>query len=136
MTDPRVTLKKLIEDSWSLGDLPVKVSTEWYDAKEEMPQVTVGHTLTTPEYIGLSDDIRNALRRYRCVYTLDAWVKGSQEIRYRVVQEIKRIIGFHCNVAGGNLEFLEVSDWRDLDEPTYAPRLLRSQVRVEVLYYE
>ena len=135
MTDPRITLMELLKDSWTLNFTP-KFSTDWYDAKERMPQVVVSQVLTSPRFIGFTDDPPSAQRRFEATYAVDVWSKGNQEKRHRMVKEVDRIIHSKCNDPGGALEFVEVSNWRDLDEGDVHPRLYRSRLHVEVLYYE
>ena len=132
MTDPRVALKTLIEGHWSLDPKPT-VTTDWYEAEAESSQVTVSHVLTRPEALGFSPSPGEAPRRFRAVYAVDVWSR-DQETRFRMLREVDRIIHAQSMAPGGGLEFAEVSDWRDLDEAGQ-PRLYRSQLRVEVLYY-
>ena len=132
MTDLRVALKTLIEEHWSIDPKPA-VTTDWYEAGAERNQVTVSHVLTRPEAIGFSPAPGEAQRRFRAVYAVDVWSR-DQETRFRMLREVDRVIHSQCVAPGGGLEFAEVSDWRDLDEAGQ-PRLYRSQLRVEVLYY-
>ena len=134
MTDAKVTLLQLLKDSWAIDFTP-KFSTDWYEAKEQMPQVTVSHVLTSPRRLGFTDNPTEDDRRFEGTYAVDVWSKGDQEKRYRMVKEVDRIIHSKCNDPGGALEFVEVSNWRDLDEGETHPRLYRSRLHVEVLYY-
>jgi len=132
LTDPRVTLKTLIEEHWSLAPQPV-VSADSDEAEAEQNQITVSHVLTRPEAVGFSPAPSESLRRFRAVYAVDAW-SMEQETRFKMLREVDRIIHAQCTSPGGGLEFADVSDWRDLDEAG-PPRLYRSQLRLEVLYY-
>ena len=135
MTDPKIILLQLLEKNWSLSYTP-KFSTDWYDAKEKMPQVVISQVLTQPRFVGFSEDPSQADRRFECTYAVDVWSKGDQEKRHGMIQEVDRIIHSKCNQPGGGLEFVEASIWRDLDEGDAYPRLYRSRMHVEVLYYE
>ena len=135
MTDPKIDIITLLEDNWT-DDVVPTFSTGWYDAKIKAPQVTVTHTTTTPEWVGFSDNLGSAVRRYRAIYAIDVWVTGDQDLRYRHMREVDRILGQHCQSPGGNLEFIEPGTWADLDEAAAHPRLLHSQIRSRVLYYE
>ena len=134
MTDVKVMIMELLEDNWGL-DFKPKFSTDWYDAKEKMPQVVVSQVLTRPRVIGFSEDPSQAQRRFEATHSVDVWSKGDQEKRYRMVQEVDRIIHSKCDDPGVGLEFVETSSWRDLDEGDVHPRLYRSRLHVEVLYY-
>lgn len=131
-----MTLKDLIETNWIETSVTPVVTTDWYDEKEETPQITVSHILTVPKYIALSNDLTTAEKRYMGTYAVDCWVKGHPELRYDMIQEVQRIIQAYCDAPGGGLEFIEVSDFRDLDDPNHSPKLLRSQIRITVQYYE
>ena len=137
MTDPKITLKKLLESQWDEGGVGFKpkFSTDWYDAGEKMPQVVVSQVLTRPRFVGLSEDPSEAERRIEATYAVDVWSKGDQEKRWKMVQEVDRIIHENCNSPGGDLDFAEASGWADLDEGDTHPRLFRSRIRVETLYY-
>jgi len=134
VTGPKVKLMELLRERWALAFTP-QFSTDWYDAEERMPQVVVSHVLTTPRFLGFSEDPSEAERRFEGTYAVDVWSVGDQEKRHRMVVEVDRIIHESCNAPGGGIEFAEVSNWRDLDEPDAHPRIFRSQMRVEVLYY-
>ncbi|MGD2200489.1 MAG: hypothetical protein PVJ38_02515 [Candidatus Bathyarchaeota archaeon] len=134
MTDPKLSLKEILEGHWALGFEP-KFSTDWYQAGEQLPQVVVSHILTQPRYLGFTDNHPRAQRRFEAVYAVDVWSKGDQEARWRMVWEVDRILHSVCDEPGGGLEWLESMAWRDLDEGGMHPRLYRSRVRVSVLYY-
>ncbi len=137
MTDPKITLKELLETEWDgdgVGFVP-KFSSDWYDAKEQMPQVVVSHVLTVPRVVGFSSDLPAAQRRLEATYAVDVWSKGDQAKRWAMLEEVDRIIHSKCNAPGSGLEFIESSSWRDLDEGDSHPRLYRSQVRIQLLYY-
>lgn len=134
MTDVKVGLMELLEENWALGFTP-NFSTDWYDAKEELPQVVISQVLTRPRFLGFSEDPSKAQRRFEAMYAVDVWSKGDQEKRYRMVEEVDRIIHSKCDDPGGSLEFIEASSWRDLDEGEVHPRLYRSRIHVEVTYY-
>lgn len=135
MTDPKTQILDLLETNWTDDVLPT-FSTGWYDAKSEDPQVTVSHESTNPSPTGLSDLLGDEPRRFEAVYAVDVWVRGDQDLRYRHMKEVDRILWKHCQAPGGNLEHIEPGTWTDLDEPNAHPRLLRSRVLARVLYYE
>jgi len=137
LTDPKLALKGLLEAEWDgdgVGFTP-KFSSYWYDAKEQMPQVIVSHVLTQPRIVGFSINLPEAQRRFEATYAVDVWSKGDQAKRWAMLEEVDRIIHFKCNSPGSGLEFIESSSWRDLDEGDTHPRLYRSQVRIQLLYY-
>ena len=134
MTDAKIAILELLKDNWGLDFTP-KFSTDWYEAKEKMPQVVVSQVLTRPRAIGFSEDPSQAQRRFEATYAVDVWSKGDQEKRHRMVKEVDRIIHSRCNDPGVGLEFVETGSWRDIDEGDVHLRLYRSRLHVEVLYY-
>jgi hypothetical protein len=136
-TDPKITLLSLLSSNWDaegVGFTP-KFSTDWYDPAEEMPQVTVSHVITTQRVLGFSNDLTSASRKRNSVYAVDVWSKGEKAWRWKMIEEVARILKAKCLAPGGELEFIEVSDWRDLDESEESPKIYRSRVSLEVLYY-
>ena len=134
MTDPKIALMELLEENWGLDFTPA-FSTDWYEAEERLPQVVVSQVLTTPRFTGFSEDLPVVTRRFQAVYAVDVWSKGDQGRRWRMLREVDRILHENCGDPGGGLEFVEGSSWADLDEGETHPRIYRSRVRVEVLYY-
>ena len=134
MTDPKIALLGLLEENWAL-DFEPKFSTDWYEAGERLPQVVVSQVLTRPRYLGFSEDHPAARRRFDGVYAVDVWSKGDQEARWRMLREADRILHERCEKPGEGLQWIEASSWRDIDEGDTHPRLYRSRVTVEVLYY-
>jgi len=136
-TDPKITLLNLLSANWNasgVGFTP-KFSTDWYDPKEEMPQVVVSHIITTQKILGLSNDLATTSRKRSSTYAVDVWSKGDKDKRWKMVEETTRVLKAKCMTPGGSLEFAEASNWRDLDEVDVSPKIYRSQILVEVLYY-
>jgi len=125
---------ELLRDGWSLDFTP-RFGADWYDPAVDAPQVVVSQVLTQPRPIGFSGDPSTAQRRFDAVYAVDVWSGGDAERRWRMLKEADRILHSKCSAPGGDLEFVEVSSWRDLDEVDVHPRLYRSQLRVQVMYY-
>ena len=134
MTDVKVLLLNMLKEGWGL-DFEPKFSTDWYEAKSKTPQVVVSQVMTRPRFITFSEDVSVDERRFEATYAVDVWSLGDQERRQRMIDEVDRIIHSRCSDPGGGLEFVEVSGWRDMDEGDMHPRLYRSRVSVEVLYY-
>lgn len=134
MTDVKVLLLNMLKEGWGLDFTP-KFSSDWYDAKSRTPQVVVSQVLTQPRFITFSEDVSQDERRFEATYAVDAWSQGDQLRRQRMIDEVDRIIHSKCSDPGGGLKSVEVSSWRDLDEGDSHPRLYRSRVSVEVLYY-
>jgi len=135
--DPKRTLMTLLSDNWDesgVGFTP-KFSTDWYDEKEEMPQVVVSHVVTEQRPLGFMADPTTASRKRRGIYAVDVWSKGNQERRWKMVEEVSRILKAKCNAPGGSIEFLLVTSWRDLDQFDVSPKIYRSRAHVEVIYY-
>jgi len=134
MTDPKVTIIETLKDGWAQQAVTPLFSGDWYEAREEMPQVTVTHLLTRPEALGFNQDPGNSRRRFRGVYAVDVWAKDPAQ-RFLMAREVDRIIHFRCGRPGGEMEFMETLDWVDLDESQTTPRIYRSRIRLEALYY-
>ena len=134
MTDVKILLMELLKEGWGLGFKP-KFSTDWYEANAKTPQVVVSQVLTRPRFTAFSEDISEAERRFEATYAVDVWSLGDQGRRQGMIEEVDRIIHSSCREPGGGLEFVEVSSWRDLDEGDMHPRLYRSRLHAEVLYY-
>jgi len=134
LTDVKVQLLEMLRDDWGLDFTP-KFSADWYNALQRTPQIVVGQVLTRPRFITFSEDVSQDERRFEATYAVDVWSLGNQERRQRMIDEVDRIIHSRCSDPGGGLEFVEVSGWRDMDEGDTHPRLYRSRVSVEVLYY-
>ena len=134
MTDIKVTLLELLRENWALDFTP-RFTADRYEAEERTPQVVVSQILTRPRAIGFTENPAEAMRRFEAQYAVDVWSRGDQERRWRMLKEVDRILQANCDEPGGNLEFVEPSAWRDLDEGDSHPRLYRSRVRVQVLYY-
>jgi len=130
--DPRLTILDLLKTFWELPWRPT-FTTDWYQGEEHLPQVNISHVITSPKQTGFSMDPSQAQRRHQGVYNVDAW-SLEQEQRWEMVTEVDRIVHERCNKPAEELEFIEVKGWRDLDEPDH-PRLFRSQLRLEALYY-
>jgi len=135
--DPKITLLSLLSANWDgvgIGFTP-KFSTDWYDPAEEMPQVTISHVITTQRALGLSNDLAMTTRKRDGTYAIDVWSKGEKAWRWKMVEEVARILRAKCSAPGGGLEFAEASNWLDMDEAEVSPKIYRSKVNVEVLYY-
>lgn len=134
MEDPTLTLVGLLQNNWNYPSTVPFVSTDWYNEKKKMPQISVTAVTKNPQYIGMSDDLPNQVRRWMCLYALDIWTLDKDD-RYQICEECDRIINKFCNIPGGDLEFIESRGYRYLDEAT-RPRLFHSRLLVEVRYYK
>ena len=136
MEDPKKTILNLLKENWDasgVGFTP-KFSVDWYDRKEEMPQVVVSRLTEDQRYLGLTGDPPAATKRVEGLYAVDVWSKGDQAKRWGMIEEADRILREKCNTPGGSLEFLEARTWRDLDEVDVSPKLFRTQIIVRVVY--
>ena len=61
MTDIKVLLMTLLEEDWGVDFTP-QFSTDWYKAKQKMPQVVVSHVLTQPRFMGTYQTNREGSR--------------------------------------------------------------------------
>ena len=127
--DPKAAIIELLSGHWAIDARPV-FSGEWYEGREEAPQVTVSHLVTRPEPLGLSD-ARPAPRRFRATYAVDVWSRGDQAARYAMAGEVDRILHGH---APEGTEWADVSDWADLDEEGDPP-VYRSRLRAALVWY-
>jgi hypothetical protein len=127
--DPKAAIIALLGGHWALDFRPL-ITGEWYDGREESPQVTVSHLATRPEPLGLSDE-SPAPRRFRATYAVDVWCRGDQARRYAMAHEVDRVLHGY---APEGVEWADVSDWADMDEAGDPP-LYRSRVRAGVIWY-
>jgi len=137
LDDPKLTLLQLLESEWDsvvTGFTP-KFNADWYEKSEECPQITVTHISTQKRHVFLSDDVTTTDRRCTGHYYIDIWTTTSSDLRWTMIEEVNRILKAKCNDLGGDLEFGDISDWVDLDETRTHPKILRSRIRVEVLYW-
>lgn len=136
MEDPKKTILNLLRENWDasgMGFTP-KFSVDWYDRKEEMPQVVVSRLTEDQRYLGLTGNPSAATKRVEGLYAVDVWSKGDQARRWGMIAEVDRILGESCSTPGGALEFVEARSWRDLDEFDVSPKLFRTQIIVRVVY--
>lgn len=136
MEDPKKTILNLLKENWdalSVGFTP-KFSVDWYDRKEEMPQLVVTRLTEDQRYLGLTGDPSAAAKRVEGLYAVDVWSKGDQARRWSMIEEADRILRERCKTPGGALGFLEARSWRDLDEVDVSPKLFRTQIIVRVVY--
>ena len=134
MEDPKITLMNLLKEDWdeaTVGFKP-KFSTDWYDRKEEMPQVVVSHVITPVRFLGIGQ----TPRRFDGDYAIDVWSKGDNDKRWKMSEEVDRIILAKQDSPGTDLNFVQVSNWRDLDEVDVTPKIYRSQIMIRLLYFK
>jgi len=134
LTDPKITLLKMLQGEWSYGNDP-KFYADWVDARSKFPAVSVTHLATMARPIGFSLSVSTADRRIHGIYLVNVWSLGDSEERYGMLQEADRILKSKMSSPGGGLDSLVVSSWVDLDETQLQPPIYRSQLQVEVYYY-
>jgi len=132
--DPKRALVNLLSENWAekMVDFTPKFSTDWYDRKEEMPQIMVSHVVTPSRFLGIGQ----TPRRFDANYAIDVWSKGDNAKRWKMVKEVDRIIAEKQRNLGTDLDFVQVSNWRDLDEVDVTPKIYRSQILVRLLYFK
>jgi len=132
--DPKRALVDLLSENWAekMVDFTPKFSTDWYDRKEEMPQVVVSHIITPSRFLGIGQ----TPKRFDGDYAIDVWSKGDNTKRWKMIREIDRILLERQADPGIDLDFIQVSNWRDLDEVNVTPKIYRSQILVRLLYFK
>lgn len=132
--DPKRALVNLLSDNWAekMVDFTPRFSTDWYDRKEDMPQVVVSHIITPSRFLGIGQ----TPKRFDADYAIDVWSKGDNAKRWKMIGEIDRILLEKQNDPGTDLDFVQVSNWRDLDEVDVTPKLFRSRLHVRLLYFK
>jgi hypothetical protein len=133
MTDPKLTILNLLQDSWTHSTKP-EFTTDWYNADITTPQITISHIYTNAKPTGFTENPSTAPRRLTARYTVDIW-SHDQETRHELLKEIDKIIKSKTNNPGGELENITVGGWTDIDEGHQKPPLYRSRLELEVLYY-
>jgi len=134
LDDPKTTLKTLLSGSWdsaTVGFTPV-FRDDGYDPGETGPQIVVSHISTPMRYMGLGA----TRRRYDGVYAVDVWSQGNDDGRWRMKEEVDRIVHASRKSPGTGLTFLQLASWRDLDELDRTPKIHRSQLLLELLYFK
>jgi len=133
--DPKQFLANLLSDYWNeyvVGFTP-KFSIDWYEREEQMPQVVIKN-LFTP--IGFTE-LGHRHQKFEAEYTVDVWSKGSNPKRWKMMEEIDRILNEHLTGSDDrDIKLAWISSWRDLDETDVTPKLYRSQLRVRLRYYK
>ncbi len=133
--DPKQFLFNLLSDYWNeyvVGFTP-KFSIDWYEREEQMPQVVIKNLITP---VGFTE-LGHRHQKFEAEYTVDVWSKGSNPKRWKMIEEIDRILNEH--LTGSNdrdIKLVWISSWRDLDETDVTPKLYRSQLRVRLRYYK
>jgi hypothetical protein len=139
ITDPSVTLYNIIKDNLA-GDFTVcKVSTAWYNERFTEPQIVVGH-IGTPDKV---KTIHDTLREHKSIYYIDTWVTGTigsdtsvKKSRYRLDNEIKRIIRANKDDPSEKIRRLRIEFSEPLDEITKEKKIFRTRHRVLVHWFE
>ena len=134
MNDPKLTILTLLEDGWNQPWTP-NFTADWYDQQINDPQIIITHLNTRTQPTGFTENPSQSEKRHQAVYMINVWSTGDETRRWTMIDEVERIINSKCDTPGGDLEFIEVSGFRDLDELDTHPRLYRSQLTLEVLYY-
>lgn len=132
--DPKRALVDLLSENWAekMVDFTPKFSTDWYDHKEDMPQVVISHITTPARFLGIGQ----TPRRLDADYAIDVWSKGDNAKRWKMIKEVDRILLEKQHSPGTDLDFVQVSSWRDLDEVDVTPKIYRSQIMVRLLYFK
>jgi len=136
MDDPKITLLNLLESNWdaaTLGFTP-KFSADWYEKTQDLPQITITQEITNQRHVFFSDDVTTTDRLCNGQYTIDVWTFDNEQ-RWQMVEEVLRIVKANCNAPGGGLEFIQVLNWFDLDEAALHPKLLRTRIRLNIMYW-
>ncbi|MEM3737547.1 MAG: hypothetical protein QXJ75_05640 [Candidatus Bathyarchaeia archaeon] len=134
LEDPKTTIKSLLSYNWDVtgvGFTPI-FSDEWYNPREMCPQVVVSHISTPICYVGLGA----TKRRYEGTYAVDVWAQGDGEKRWKMKEEVDRIVHLRRRTPGVGLTFIRISSWRDMDELDRAPKIFRSQIQLVLLYFK
>ena len=134
MGDPKAVILGLLRDNWGLDFTP-KFSSEWYQASESLPQVTVSRISTHARRMGFTEAPSSSERGFNALLAVDVWSREDEGKRWRMIKEVDRILHGCCDSPGGGLEFVDPSGWRDLDEGDRRPQVYRSRINVEVRYY-
>ena len=134
MNDPKLTILTLLQTSWNLPWTP-NISADWYDQQIKDPQIIITHLATRTNPTGFTENPTQAQRRYRATYMINVWSTGDENKRWQMIDEVDRIITSKCDNPGEPLEFIEISTFTDHDELNTHPRIYRSQLTLEALYY-
>jgi len=110
-----------------------KFSIDWYEREEQMPQVVIKNLVTPMGFAELG----HRHQKFEAEYAVDVWSKGSNPKRWKMMEEIDRILNEHLTSSDDrDIKLAWISSWRDLDETDITPKLYRSQLRVKLRYYK
>jgi len=130
MEDPKVTILNLLKDNWSLDFTP-RFTTGWYDRKARSPTVVVQHEVTPVSFAGLG----GLRRRHDAEYAVHVFSLSPDE-RWKMKEEVDRIIQAKRSSPGTGLEFAKILSWVDLDEVDVSPKIYHSRILAGLVYYK
>ncbi len=130
MEDPKVTILNLLKENWSLEFTP-RFTTDWYDWKARSPTVVVQHQVTPVSFAGLG----GLKRRHDAEYAIHVFSLSEDE-RWKMKEEVDRIIQVKRSNPGTDLEFVSVRNWVDLDEVDVSPKIYHSRILTGLVYFK
>ena len=143
--DPKETLKNLIKNSITLykddgqTKASVLVANEYVEEfwKKYEVIITVGLANDRERLIGLGDSKREVIANYQIgVWTRDQTGITGQKMRWKVIQEVTRIVNVNMKNPGGILTWMKLAGCVDADRVDVKPVLYHSSLTVETHRYE
>ncbi len=134
MTDPKSLIREYCESLWAVADVTPTYHEDEFDGKAKLPQVVVSLVIGAMRVIGLSDTLDEDDRLVTATYAVDVWSDDKDE-RWLMLNEVRRI--FKGLIYGDDhIDNYEPKSWRDVPTIETHPKLYRSQILIEVQYYE
>jgi len=129
MEDPKLTILNLLKNNWALEFTP-RFTTDWFDRKAMSPTVVVQHDVTPVIFAGLG----GTRRRHEGDYSVHVFSLSPGE-RWKMKEEVDRIIQEKRSSPGIGLEFAQIRNWVDIDEVDVSPKIYHSRILTGLVYY-
>jgi hypothetical protein len=136
--NPVDTVVKLLADKMNIakngGLAKISVSREWLS--QEALQSVDGHvTVGLAESIDNKLELTGKLRRRLVSLRVNVWSLNSQ-MRFKIVEEVLRVVRENRKSPGGNLSYLDVVSYRDIDRVDVKPFVYRTELVLKSWVFE
>jgi len=112
----------------------IQVSREWL-SQEALQNVDGQVTVGLAECLDTKIDLSGKVRRRVCTIRVNVWSR-DQFIRSKMVEEVLRIVRENNSSPGGNLAYLDVVSFRDLDRVDVKPFIYRTEFVLKSWLFE
>lgn len=112
----------------------IQVSCEWL-SQEALQNVDGQVTVGLAECLDTKLEISGKLRRRVSTVRVNVWSRDSQ-MRSKMVEEVLRVVRENRKNPGGNLSYLDVVGYRDLDRVDVKPFIYRTEITLKSWVFE